>query len=91
MDMDWLENNIDIINKTFGIQLSMDSYNDRRRTIECIDMYESLDEFEQNCWQGDPSFTDLCEAGTAANIGGKYLFFNECEYDWEMYKIMMDI
>lgn len=80
----WVREHIDAINKTFDVCLSFVTKKEAYRTALCIDVYETEQEFNDafDLYDNkDYTFELQCEEGLATVIDGKYVFFNEINYE----------
>lgn len=56
-------------------------------TVICVydymfDVYDSIEDMEKQTGWTTEEIRECFEAGTAADIGRKVVFFNECNYDY---------
>lgn len=65
----------DELNRAFGTSITEEKYID-----ELFDIYDSEEEFEENVGE---CFAECQFYDTAEEVCGKYVFFNEVNYDWE--------
>ena len=87
--LEWLSQNIKVINETFGIET--DHIDKSKQTAkvyeEFIDVYDTRQEFnEAFCNEHFPEFKDVFEQfaseNLAAEINGKFVFFAQINYDF---------
>lgn len=77
---EWVKKNINDVNKSFGIDLTLETKEEYHYFDKCIDVYDSEEDFNSD-FESEYNFKVQFEDGGAKEIDGKYVYLNEINYE----------
>ena len=84
-ESDFYEKYSEVVNSFFGTILPWDSNSNAMKAAYdyCFDLYDSVEDFKVKTGYSDGEINKCFENGIATDIGGKIVYFNEVNYDYE--------
>lgn len=84
-ELNFYEKYSEVINSFFGTILPWNNNSNAMKVAydRCFDLYDSVEDFKEKTGYTDNEINACFDYGDVADIGGKLVFFNDVNYDYQ--------